>query len=56
MRNEQWRREICLPPANLTTPLCTIGEPAGAGLDDAALMLQRHGVQVEPDQGGRLGQ
>ena len=30
--------------------LCAIGEPAGAGLDDAALMLQRHGVQVEPER------
>ena len=30
--------------------LCAIGKPAGAGLDDAALMLQRHGVQVQPEQ------
>ena len=30
--------------------LCAVGEPAGAGLDDAALMLQRHGVQVEPER------
>ena len=30
--------------------LCAIGEPAGAGLDDAALMLQRHGVQVQPER------
>ena len=33
-----------------TVALCAIGEPAGAGLDDAALMLRRHGVQVEPER------
>jgi nucleotide-binding universal stress UspA family protein len=30
--------------------LCSVGEPAGTGLEDAALMLQRHGVQVQPEQ------
>jgi nucleotide-binding universal stress UspA family protein len=30
--------------------LCAVGEPAGTGLDDAALMLRRHGVQVEPER------
>ena len=30
--------------------LCAVGAPAGAGLDDAVLMLQRHGVQVQPER------
>ena len=33
-----------------TTVLCAIGEQAAESLDDAATMLQRHGVHVRPER------
>ena len=30
--------------------LCAVGEEAAAGLDDAAAMLERHGVPVQPER------